>query len=302
MSKENQNANEEFELFGTPAEDNLKELLAKGAYKWTNKATGVLAIFLIVVASASAGAWYGHRQASNSSSTLGSGRAFSNFRAAGGFAGFSGGAPSGASASAAAGFSGGGFGGRGVSGTVDSVKGNTITVTVSNLSATNLASTKAGDKVTVRASNGAAGFGGGNFAGTGNTGNNTAAPLVAPSGAPSPGTKSSRNTSRSASGTTPQGQPTLPAGAAPQGGGQGRGFGGGGGGGGGGFNNPAFTSCLKDNGVTLAPGARPDRSDPKLAAALQACFSKLGIGQPGGGGFGGGNGGGANAPAPTATP
>jgi hypothetical protein len=60
---------------------------------------------------------------------------------------------------------------------------------------------------------------------------------------------------------------------------------------------------LAKNGVTLAPGTRPDRTDPKVAAALQACLSTLGGGAPGagGGGFGGGNGGGAR-PAPTATP
>ena len=57
-----------------------------------------------------------------------------------------------------------------------------------------------------------------------------------------------------------------------------------GGGGGGGFNNPAFTSCLKDNGVVLTPGTRPDRADPKIAAALQTCFAKLGGGFPRGGG------------------
>jgi hypothetical protein len=60
---------------------------------------------------------------------------------------------------------------------------------------------------------------------------------------------------------------------------------------------------LAKNGVTFTPGTRPDRTDPKVAAALQACLSTLGGGAPGagGGGFGGGNGGGAR-PAPTATP
>jgi hypothetical protein len=80
--------------------------------------------------------------------------------------------------------------------------------------------------------------------------------------------------------------------------------------GGGRFSNPAFSDCLAKAGVTFAPGTRPDRTDPKVAAAIASCASTLGLGAPGGGGFtggaggapgGGGFGGGAR-PAPTATP
>jgi len=65
-------------------------------------------------------------------------------------------------------------------------------------------------------------------------------------------------------------------------------------GGGGRFNNPAFTACLAKNGVTFTAGTRPDRTDPKVAAALQACASTLGL--PSGGGAG------VPRPAPTTTP
>jgi hypothetical protein len=64
--------------------------------------------------------------------------------------------------------------------------------------------------------------------------------------------------------------------------------------GGGVFSNPALTACLTKAGITIASGARPNFQDPKTAAALQTCFTQLGI-TPGGG-FGGGA-----APTPTAT-
>jgi len=70
------------------------------------------------------------------------------------------------------------------------------------------------------------------------------------------------------------------------------------GGGGGVFSNPALTACLTKAGITIASGARPNFQDPKTAAALQTCFTQLGISP--GGGIGGGAAGGA-APAPTAT-
>ena len=69
-------------------------------------------------------------------------------------------------------------------------------------------------------------------------------------------------------------------------------------GGGGAFSNPALTVCLSKAGITLTPGTRPNFQDPKTAAALQTCFTQLGITRVGG--FGGGSAGGA-APAPTAT-
>ena len=86
-------------------------------------------------------------------------------------------------------------------------------------------------------------------------------------------------------GAVPSGRPAVAGGGAPGGGGGGAGRGA--------FNNPAFTDCMTKEGVTLAPGTRPDRTDPKVAAALQKCFATLG------GGFGGGPGGGAPAPAPS---
>jgi len=327
MSNKKNNAEEEnFELFGESKDDNLKELLARGAYKWTNKTTGVLAIFLLIVASASAGAWYGHRQATNSVASTAT-RAFSAFRSGGGFAAFGGGtgAAAGGTGAAAGGFGGSTFGGRGVSATVASVKGNTVTLTVTNLSSTTLATAKAGDRVTVRVS-GAGGFGagtsgatGGFGATTGGLGANTPAAggsaqlpsTGASTGSSTRGTKGAGGTSTA--GTTGSGAGTAGATGGTRTGGTRTGGFGGGGAGGGLFSNPAFSSCLKDNGVTITPGTRPDRTDPKVAAALQTCFAKLGggFGGPGaggpgtGGGFtGNGNGAGAAAPtpAPTSTP
>lgn len=70
---------------------------------------------------------------------------------------------------------------------------------------------------------------------------------------------------------------------------------------GGAFSNPKLIACLTKAGVTIAAGARPNFQDPATAAALQTCFTQLGITPGGGGGgFGGGAAGGA-APAPTAT-
>jgi hypothetical protein len=66
---------------------------------------------------------------------------------------------------------------------------------------------------------------------------------------------------------------------------------------------------LTKNGVTLTTGTRPDRTDPKVAAALQTCASTLGLPAAGGGGGAGGaggvpaaGGGGKAKPTPTATP
>ena len=67
---------------------------------------------------------------------------------------------------------------------------------------------------------------------------------------------------------------------------------------GGAFSNPKLTACLTKAGITIAAGARPDFQDPATAAALQTCFTQLGI-TPGGG-FGGGAAGGA-VPTPAAT-
>jgi hypothetical protein len=56
--------------------------------------------------------------------------------------------------------------------------------------------------------------------------------------------------------------------------------------------------------VTFTAGTPPDRTDPKVAAAMQACISTLGAAAPGAGGApaAGGGGGRAARPTPTATP
>jgi hypothetical protein len=235
----------EFDLFAPNTEDNLHEVLAKGSYKWTNKFTAIFAAILVIVSSASAGIWYGHRSASSTGTGLSASGSFSR---SGFTRGSFGGSASGASGSSgAAAFGGGGFGGTRVSGTVASVKGNTITVTADSDPSSTV---KAGDSVSVRVSGGGA-----------------AAPHGVPKsstqGTPS-STKSSSSSSTSTATSTPRPQAS---------GGTGRG---------GGFtSNPDFVACLKKNGVTVVQGQRLDRTDPKVSAALQSCFSTLG------GGFGG---------------
>ena len=282
---------DDFDLFAKDIDDNLQEQLAKGSYKWTNKYTAILAGLVVITASVSAGIWYGNNHAAASTTN-----ALSNFASrirgastGGAFTGAAGstsgaGASAFAGAGAASGFggaAGGGFGGSRVSGTVAKVNGNTITITLDAPPSTPIA---AGDTVSVRDSGAAATAGG------------AAASAGAPAGGATSGTTRKRGTGASSSATTGG---TAPGGAAgssttkPSVGGTP-----GGNGGGGRFNNPAFTDCLAKNGVTLTPGARPDSTDPKVAAALQACFSTLGGGAPGaGGGFGGGT-----RPAPTSNP
>ena len=252
MNNPENNAPEEFDLFGTPADDNLKEVLAHRSYKWANKTTVALGVALLIASSASVGAWYGHRTSSSNSGAA-SFAAFSSRLA--GLGGGGANLPSG-------GFGGGG--GRGVSGTVNSVSGDKVTITIDNRGSSSLANAKTGDSVTVRASG---------------NGNGVATPIVAPS--PSASDKAKSPTKKSSQGGSPTAtaRPTLSSGTQrPFAGG-----GAGGPGGGPGFNNPEFTACLKANGVTITAGARPDRNDPKFAAALQACVAKLGGGMPGGG-------------------
>ena len=262
-----------FDLFGVPDEDNLKEQLAKGTFQWTNKYTRILAIVLVLVGCLSAGAVYGHYEATKSSSgglTTGN---FASLRSA--FAS-AGGASALAGASGASGFASGGFGGggfsRGTAGTVAKVSGNTVTIT---LSATPTTPIKVGDNVTVRGATGGAGL-------TGGTG---------------------ASASGSASGSSAGTSAGAPAGAgtasgAPRAGGAG-----------GRFSNPAFTACLAKAGVTFTAGTRPDFTDPKVAAAIQSCATSLGLsapGAPGAGGSGFGSGTGRSAapatPAPAASP
>jgi hypothetical protein len=298
------NPNEEFDLFATEVEDNLQETLAKGSYKWTNKYTAVLAGLVVVTASVSGGIWYGNKHASSSAnnalagfaSRIRSAAAGDAFTGAAGATGTGTGASAFAGAGAAAGasgFAGGGFGGGSrVSGTVSKVNGNTVTITLDAPPATPIA---AGDSVSVRDTGAAGAATGGAPAGAAAGGTTTTGTKRTRGTAAAGGTSTTGGTGTTSGTTT---KPTI------GGGGQGAG-GQGGGGGGGRFNNPAFIDCLAKNGVTFTPGTRPDRTDPKVAAALQACFSTLG-GAPGGGG--GGNGGGRNgggarpAPSASATP
>ena len=60
-----------FDLFGVPDEDNLKEQLAKGTFQWTNKYTRILAIVFVLMGCLSAGAVYGHYEATKASSSGG---------------------------------------------------------------------------------------------------------------------------------------------------------------------------------------------------------------------------------------
>jgi len=264
-----------FDLFGVPDEDNLKEQLAKGTFQWTNKYTRILAIVFVLMGCLSAGAVYGHYEATKASSSGGltAGNIASlrsAFASAGGASAFAG-------ASGASGFAGGGFGGggfsRGTAGTVAKVSGNTVTIT---LTATPTTPIKVGDNVTVR---GATTSAGGLTGGTG-----ASAGAGASAGTPS---------------GTPAGAGAGAASGAPRAGGAG-----------GRFSNPAFTACLAKAGVTFTAGTRPNFQDPKVAAAIQSCATSLGLSAPGagGGGFGsrsaGGSGssGGSSAPAAPAAP
>ena len=240
MSNQNPDKNQEFDIFANPQEDDLKEHLAKGTYQWTNKYTKVLGVLVIAVALLSAGAWYGHHTATASASASTT-NSFASLRAA--FGGGSGG-------TASAGGFGGGFGGfsRGSSGTVTAVSGTKVTVDLGDK--TTADGFKAGDSIRLTNRSSSGGFGG--------------APQT---------TQPSQSSSALAAKTSAQ--PSITP--APRASG---GFGIGGRAGGGRFANPAFQKCLSDNGVTITPGQRPDRSDPKVAAALSMCFSQLGFPAP----------------------
>jgi hypothetical protein len=265
-----------FDLFGVPDEDNLKEQLAKGTFQWTNKYTRILAIVLVLVGCLSAGAVYGHYEATKSSS---GGLTTSNFASLRSAFASAGGASALAGASGASGFAGGGFGGggfsRGTAGTVAKVSGNTVTITLNATPATPI---KVGDKVTVRgatAGGAAGGFGGAAGGLTGGTGSSAS------------GSSAGTSAGAPASAGTASGAPRA----------------------GGRFSNPAFTACLAKAGVTFTAGTRPDFTDPKVAAAIQSCATSLGLsapGAPGAGGSGFGSGTGRSAapatPSPAASP
>jgi hypothetical protein len=225
------------------------------------------------------------------------------------------------SGNSSGGFGGGSFAGGsfGSGGKISSISNGKITITLNNPTSSTL---KVGDRVSVvsRSSlGGAGGFGGASQGAPGGF-NASDGAQVGAAGAPgaSTGATSSRQGtygSRSQSGQAAAGavggassgktNTTSHSGSAGQTPGKsgsgtavgqsgsaqaGAGQSGSGQRGGGLFSNPAFTQCLSDNGVTLTPGTRPDRNDPKVAAALQTCFQKLG-----GAGFGGGSRSGAGA-------
>ena len=283
MSKERNemnNSDPEFDLFAKDVDDNLQEQLAKGSYKWTNKYTAVLGVLVIITGSVSGGIWYGSKHAGSATSNALAGFA-SRVRGAAAGGAFTGAAgatatdPAAAFAGAAgaqAGFAaGGGFGGGArITGKVSKVNGTTVTITLDAAPSTPLAT---GDAVTVRTAGagGAAGSAPAAAGATGATKPSTAGTNTGAAGAPT--------------GVGPAGAP-------------------GAGGGGRRFNNPAFLDCLAKNGVTFTAGTPPDRTDPKVAAAMQACISTLGAAAPGAGGApaAGGGGGRAARPTPTATP
>jgi hypothetical protein len=289
----------DFDLFAPPPTNDLQEEIVRGRYQWTNKSTKVLGGLFVVVGLLSAGAWYGHHVATTATTAGSSARgSFASALGGSGFggSGFGRGNRSFSGTGSATGSSGFAFGGGagpasgfsfGSSGKVSSVSNGKITITLNNPDTT----LSPGDRVTlIPRSTGAPAFGA--AAGGANTGTTSQTPQASGTQSSTSILSHSQNSATSTGATgnsstaTPTGsktsskpslsstsgsKPTV-SGSKPTVTGQR---------GGSRFSNPAFTKCLADNGVTLTPGTRPDRSDPKVAAALQACFSKLG------GGFGG---------------
>jgi len=263
-----------FDLFAPPSQDNLQEELAKGQYQWTNKYTKLLAGAAVVMTLLSVGAWYGHHSATSSTTT--NGASLRSALGGSGFAGFAGGGAGAGRAGATGatgatgGFGGGGFGGARITGTIANVSGNKVTITLDD--PTQASSLKSGDTARVTDT---AGFGApatGVPGATGSTGAKTSTTTT------KPGTSKSTSTTRPSVGGTGG---TGGTGGAPGGG---RGF----------FNDPTVQACLTKEGVTITPGVRPDRTDPKVAAAFAKCLPGFGSG-----GFGGGA---RPSGAPTAAP
>ena len=251
-----------FDLFATEVEDNLKEELAKGTFQWTNKYTRVLATLFVIVGLLSVGTWYGHYEATKTSSSSGA-RSFASLRAAfGGGAGFGAAGGTGTGTGAAAGGF-GGFGGTRITGTIQGVKGSTVTITLDD--PTQASSLVAGDSARVT-DTGAAAAGAATSTKSTTSGSSTSGTTSTASSAPVPAASPAASNSS-----------TRPRGA---------------------FSNPELTACLKKAGITLSATSRPNFQDPATAQAMQTCFTQLGI-TPGGG-FGGGPAGGA-VPTPVAT-
>ncbi len=250
-----------FDLFATEVEDNLKEELAKGSFQWTNKYTKGLAILFAIVGLLSVGTWYGHYQTTKSAASAGA-SSFSSLRAS--FGGGGTGATTGTGGAATGGFTGfGGGGGTRITGTIKSVKGSTVTITLDDpTQASTLVSGDAARVTDTGAGAGGGTVGGGAIAPAPVTSTPAGTNAIAPAPVASSGTGGTRR-------------------------------------GGGAFSDPKLIACLTKAGITIAAGARPNFQDPATAAALQTCFTQLGI-TPGGG-FGGGGAGGGPVPAPTAT-
>ncbi|MEN9736420.1 MAG: hypothetical protein RL129_1131 [Actinomycetota bacterium] len=133
---------------------------------------------------------------------------------------------------------GGGFGGVRASGEVLKVNGSEITIKLDD--STQAGNFKVGDSSRVTNTSG----------NSGNTGNPTKA--AAPNSSKSPNVKASAKPSISSSGNNRQR--------------------------GGFFSDPKIQACLKKAGVDVTSGTRPDRSDPKVVAALQKCLPNFGQG------------------------
>ena len=69
---------EDFDIFATPAQDNLGEELAKGSYRWVNKYTRVLGALVLFVGGGASGVWYSQHQSSTSTSVSGGGATLRN--------------------------------------------------------------------------------------------------------------------------------------------------------------------------------------------------------------------------------
>ena len=232
-SNMNNNDSASFDLFAKPETDDLAEHLAKGSYQWTNKYTKFLGITAIVVALLSAGAWFGHHSATNAAnSSLGT--SLNSLRTA--FGGGAGVAPG------ATGGGGGGFGGVRVTGTITKVAGTSVTMTLDD--PTQSGSLKSGDAARI------------SDLGAGPAPAGAPATTQSASAAPKSQAPSAPKTSSKTAST-----PKPAVNGAPPGAGRG-GF----------FSDPAVQACLTKQGVTITPGVRPDRSDPKVMAAFAKCL------------------------------
>ena len=164
---------EEFDIFASPAEDNLGEELAKGSYRWVNKYTRVLGALLLFVGGAATGVWYSQQQSSSTTVNAGGAtlRNLAGTSASSAGAAFGGGnGRRNRGTTANGGFGGGGFGGGATVGTITKIDGTTIylrgadgqaivvkasaTTPVTNTTSEKIAALKVGDAVTVLGSTG----------------------------------------------------------------------------------------------------------------------------------------------------